>query len=125
MLELLIIFMVAARCRPSICDRSADLVCDAGEEADKPTYVSITGPHRRDRGNPVSAAELVSTLNAAAGSDKDHYIFLRTDRAVGLRRPDGRDGNFCARVAYSKIKLVAARSQFPAAAPPPAENPKP
>ena len=125
MLVLLIIFMVAAPL--STVDLPIDLPTSSAmpqKKPDKPTYVSIKPDLTVAIGEtPVKRAELVSALNAAPDSDKDHYIFLRADRAVAYG--DLMDVMEILRAGgYSRIKLVALEG-VPAAAAPPAENPKP
>jgi biopolymer transport protein ExbD len=125
MLVLLIIFMVAAPL--STVDLPIDLPTSSAmptKKPDKPTYVSIKPDLTVAIGEtPVKRADLVATLNAAPDSDKDHYIFLRTDRAVAYG--DLMDVMEILRAGgYSRIKLVALEG-VPAAATPPAENPKP
>jgi biopolymer transport protein ExbD len=125
MLVLLIIFMVAAPL--STVDLPIDLPTSSAmpqKKPDKPTYVSIKPDLTVAIGEtPVKRAELVATLNAAPDSDKDHYIFLRADRTVAYG--DLMDVMEILRAGgYSRIKLVALEG-VPAAAAPPAENPKP
>ena len=125
MLVLLIIFMVAAPL--STVDLPIDLPTSSAmpqKKPDKPTYVSIKPDLTVAIGEtPVKRAELVSALNAAPDSDKDHYIFLRADRAVAYG--DLMDVMEILRAGgYSRIKLVALEG-LPAAAAPPAENSKP
>ena len=124
MLVLLIIFMVAAPL--STVDLPIDLPTSSAmpqKKPDKPTYVSIKPDLTLAIGvNPVKRADLVATLNGAPDLDKDHFIFLRADRAVAYG--DLMDVMEILRGGgYSKIKLVALEG-VPAAAPP-AENPKP
>ncbi|HKS19731.1 MAG TPA: TonB system transport protein ExbD [Bradyrhizobium sp.] len=124
MLVLLIIFMVAAPL--STVDLPIDLPTSSAmpqKKPDKPTYVSIKPDLTLAIGeNPVKRADLVATLNAAPDLDKDHFIFLRADRAVAYG--DLMDVMEILRAGgYSKIKLVALEGV--PAAPPPAENPKP
>jgi biopolymer transport protein ExbD len=125
MLVLLIIFMVAAPL--STVDLPIDLPTSSAmpqKKPDKPTYVSIKPDLTVAIGETlVKRAELVSALNAAPDSDKDHYIFLRADRAVAYG--DLMDVMEILRAGgYSRIKLVALEG-LPAAAAPPAENSKP
>src|SRR5712672_710819 len=124
-LVLLIIFMVAAPL--STVDLPIDLPSSTAtpqKKPDKPTYVSIKPDLTVAIGEtPVKRADLVATLDAAPDLNKDHYIFLRTDRAVAYG--DLMDVMEILRAGgYSKIKLVALEA-VPAAAAPPAENPKP
>ena len=123
MLVLLIIFMVAAPL--STVDLPIDLPTSsamATKKPDKPTYVSIKPDLTVAIGEtPVKRVDLVATLNGTPDLDKDHFIFLRADRAVAYG--DLMDVMEILRAGgYSKIKLVALEG-VPAAAP--AENPKP
>lgn len=127
MLVLLIIFMVAAPL--STVDLPIDLPTSsatAQKKPDKPIYVSIKPDLTVAIGETqVKRADLVRTLDATADIGKDHFIFLRADRAVpygGLMdvleilRAGG----------YTKIKLVALEGVPETAVPPSApENPKP
>jgi biopolymer transport protein ExbD len=90
------------------------------KKPDKPTYVSIKPDLTLAIGeNPVKRANLVAALDAAADSNKDHFIFLRADRAVAYG--DLMDVMEILRAGgYAKMKLVALEGA--AAAP---ENPKP
>jgi biopolymer transport protein ExbD len=107
-LVLLIIFMVAAPL--STVDLPIDLPTSTAtpqKKPDKPTYVSIKPDLAVAIGEEmVKRVDLVRRLDSMADGGKDHYIFLRADRAV----PYGelmdvleilRTGG------YSKIKLVA------------------
>jgi biopolymer transport protein ExbD len=107
-LVLLIIFMVAAPL--STVDLPIDLPSSTAtptKKPDKPIYVSI----KPDLGlaigeNPVKRIDLVRSLEAMPDATKDHYIFLRADRAV----PYGEMMQVLEilRVGgYTKIKLVA------------------
>jgi biopolymer transport protein ExbD len=121
MLVLLIIFMVAAPL--STVDLPIDLPTSSAmpqKKPDKPTYVSIKPDLTLAIGeNPVKRANLVAALDAAADSNKDHFIFLRADRAVAYG--DLMDVMEILRAGgYAKMKLVALEGA--AAAP---ENPKP
>ena len=107
-LVLLIIFMVAAPL--STVDLPIDLPTSSAtpqKKPDKPTYVSI----KRDLGlaigeDPVSRADLITTLEGLSDMSKDKYVFLRADRSVPygelmsvmeLLRSGG----------YMRVKLVA------------------
>src|SRR6201999_3631747 len=83
-LVLLIIFMVAAPL--STVDLPIDLPSSTAtpqKKPDKPTYVSIKPDLSLAIGEKsVKRADLVRTLDAMVNSDKDHFIFLRADRAV-------------------------------------------
>src|SRR5450756_1099157 len=124
-LVLLIIFMVAAPL--STVDLPVDLPTSTAtpqKKPDKPTYVSIKADLTLAIGeDQVKRANLVSSLDALPDASKDHYVFLRADRAVPYGELMGvmeilRAGG------YSKIKLVALEG---VAAPsvPAAETPKP
>jgi biopolymer transport protein ExbD len=123
MLVLLIIFMVAAPL--ATVDLPIDLPTSSAapqKKPDKPTYVSIKPDLTVAIGEtPVKRAELVSTLDSAPDGSKDHFIFLRADRAVPYGELMGvleilRAGG------YTKLKLVAL--EVPAAAAPvPAPDP--
>ena len=117
-LVLLIIFMVAAPL--STVDLPIDLPSSTAspqKKPDKPTYVSIKPDLTVAIGeNLVKRADLVRSLDATAGIDKEKPIFLRSDRAV----PYGelmdvleilRSGG------YTKIKLVALEGVPPPSAP--------
>src|ERR1700732_2001453 len=84
MLVLLIIFMVAAPL--STVDLPIDLPTSSAQpqkKPDKPTYLSIKSDLTVAIGEtPVKRLDLISTLDAAPGMDKDHYVFIRADRAV-------------------------------------------
>ena len=126
-LVLLIIFMVAAPL--STVDLSIDLPSSSAapqKKPDKPTYVSIKADLAVAIGEDmVKRVDLVRSLDAMADSSKDHFIFLRADRAVPygelmdvleILRAGG----------YAKIKLVALEGVPEPAAPPSApENAKP
>ena len=108
MLVLLIIFMVAAPL--STVDLPIDLPTSSAtsqKKPDKPTYLSIKSDLTVAIGEtPVKRIDLISTLDAAPGMDKDHYVFIRADRAVPYGELMGvmellRQGG------YTKIKLVA------------------
>jgi biopolymer transport protein ExbD len=107
-LVLLIIFMVAAPL--STVDLPVDLPSSTAapqKKPDKPTYVSIKPDLGLALGEtPVKRVDLVQALDAMPDAGKDHFIFLRADRAVPygelmdvleLLRAGG----------YAKIKLVA------------------
>src|SRR5690348_4795568 len=117
MLVLLIIFMVAAPL--STVDLPIDLPTSSAtpqKKPDKPTYLSIKSDLTLAIGETaVKRIDLISSLEAAPGMDKDHYLFLRADRAVPYGELMGvmellRQGG------YTKIKLVALEGV--AAAPP-------
>jgi biopolymer transport protein ExbD len=108
MLVLLIIFMVAAPL--STVDLPIDLPTSSAtpqKKPDKPTYLSIKSDLTLAIGEtPVKRVDLISSLDAAPGMDKEHYVFLRADRAVPYGELMGvmellRQGG------YTKIKLVA------------------
>src|SRR5215469_4619435 len=84
MLVLLIIFMVAAPL--STVDLPVDLPTSSAnpqKRPDKPIYVTIKADLAVAIGEmPVKRVDLVKTLDAAPGVDKDRRIFLRADRAV-------------------------------------------
>jgi biopolymer transport protein ExbD len=124
-LVLLIIFMVAAPL--STVDLPVDLPSSTAtpqKKPDKPTYVSIKADLTLAIGeDQVKRVDLVSSLDAMPDSSKDHYIFLRADRAVPYGELMGvmellRSGG------YSKIKLVALEGVAPATVPA-AETAKP
>src|SRR5260370_24396279 len=83
-LVLLIIFMVAAPL--STVDLPIDLPTSTAtpqKKPDKPTFVSI----KADLGvaigeNMVKRVDLISTLDAAGGPDKESLGFVRPDRAL-------------------------------------------
>jgi biopolymer transport protein ExbD len=59
--------------------------------------------------------DLISSLDTAPGMDKDHYVFIRADRAVPYGELMGvmellRQGG------YNKVKLVALEGVAPAPA---------
>jgi biopolymer transport protein ExbD len=104
----LIIFMVAAPL--STVDLPIDLPTSTAtpqKKPDKPTYVSIKPDLTLAVGETVvRRVDLISSLDATPGMDKDHYVFLRADRAVTYGELIGvmellRLGG------YNKIKLVA------------------
>jgi biopolymer transport protein ExbD len=108
MLVLLIIFMVAAPL--STVDLPIDLPTSSAtpqKKPDKPTYLSIKSDLTVAIGEtPVKRVDLISTLDATPGMDKDHYVFIRGDRAVPYGELMGimellRQGG------YTKFKLVA------------------
>jgi biopolymer transport protein ExbD len=114
-LVLLIIFMVAAPL--STVDLPIDLptsTATAQKKPDKPTYVSIKPDLTLAVGETVvRRVDLISSLDATPGMDKDHYVFLRADRAVTYGELMGvmellRLGG------YNKIKLVALEGVVPA-----------
>src|SRR5882757_2547966 len=78
-LVLLIIFMVAAPL--STVDLPVDLPTSSAtpqKKPDKPTYVSIKSDLTLAIGeDPVKRVDLISTLDATPGMDKDHYVFIR------------------------------------------------
>jgi biopolymer transport protein ExbD len=107
-LVLLIIFMVAAPL--STVDLPIDLPSSSAtpqKKPDKPTYVSIKPDLTLAIGEAeVKRVDLVHSLDAMADMSKDHYVFLRADRAVPYGELMGvmeilRAGG------YTKIKLVA------------------
>src|ERR1700688_1720083 len=122
-LVLLIIFMVAAPLS------TADLPSSTAtrqKKPDKPTYVTIKPDLAVAIGEtPVKRVDLVRSLDAMADSSKDHFIFLRADRAV----PYGEVMDVLEILragGYAKIKLVALEGVPEPAAPPSApENAKP
>jgi biopolymer transport protein ExbD len=123
-LVLLIIFMVAAPL--STVDLPIDLPTSTAtpqKKPDKPTYVSIKSDLTLAIGeNPIKRNDLVRSLDELADMGKDHYVFLRADRAV----PYGElmDVMEILRAGgYSKIKLVALEG-VPAAAAPSAPVPE-
>src|ERR1700678_1640176 len=83
-LVLLIIFMVAAPL--STVDLPVDLPSSTAipqKKPDKPLYVTIKSDLAVAIGEtPVKRVDLVHTLDATAGPDREHRIFLRADRAV-------------------------------------------
>src|SRR5437764_14623663 len=96
------------------------------KKPDKPNNVNIKPDLAMAIGETqVKRVDLVRSLDAMADSSKDHFIFLRADRAVPygelmdvleILRAGG----------YSKIKLVALEGVPETSAPPPAPaNPKP
>jgi len=108
MLVLLIIFMVAAPL--STVDLPINLPTLSAtpqKKPDKPTYLSIKSDLTLAIGETaVKRVDLISSLDAAPGMDKDHYVFLRADKAVPYGELMGvmellRQGG------YNKIKLVA------------------
>jgi biopolymer transport protein ExbD len=84
MLVLLIIFMVAAPL--STVDLPVDLPSSTAtpqRKPDKPVYVTIQADLAVAIGEtPVKRVDLVRTLDAVPGADKERRIFLRADRAV-------------------------------------------
>src|SRR6201996_8192065 len=82
MLDLLIIFMVAAPL--STVDLPIDLPSSTAtpqKKPDKPTYVSIKPDLSVAVGeNLVKRVDLVRTLDAMPDSNKDRFIFVRADR---------------------------------------------
>src|SRR3978361_1183879 len=127
MLVLLIIFMVAAPL--STVDLPIDLPSSTAtpqKKPDKPTYVSIKPDLAVSIGEtPVKRVDLVRSLDAAADSSKDRFIFLRADRAV----PYGELMNVLEILragGYAKIKLVALEGVPDPAMPlPAAQDPNP
>ena len=124
MLVLLIIFMVAAPL--STVDLPVDLPTSTAtpqKKPDKPTYLSIKSDLTLAIGeSPVKRIDLIGSLDAVPGMDKDHYVFLRADRLVPYGELMGvmellRQGG------YTKIKLVALEAAANPA--PAAEAPKP
>ena len=120
MLVLLIIFMVAAPL--STVDLPIDLPTSSAtpqKKPDKPTYLSIKSDLTLAIGEtPVKRVDLISSLDTAPGMDKDHYLFLRADRAVPYGELMGvmeilRSGG------YSRVKLVALEAPPAAAVPSP------
>ncbi|GAC1639219.1 MAG: TonB system transport protein ExbD [Bradyrhizobium sp.] len=125
-LVLLIIFMVAAPL--STVDLPIDLPSSTAtpqKKPDKPTYVSIKPDLEVAIGETaVRRVDLVRSLDAMDDSSKDHFIFLRADRAV----PYGELMNVLEILragGYAKIKLVALEGAPDPAEPPPSQNPKP
>ena len=125
-LVLLIIFMVAAPL--STVDLPIDLPTSSAmpqKKPDKPTYLSIKSDLTLAIGEtPVKRVDLISSLDTAPGMDKDHYLFLRADRAVPYGELMGvmellRQGG------YTKIKLVALEGVAAAPAGPPTATAKP
>ena len=107
-LVLLIIFMVAAPL--STVDLPIDLPTSTAtpqKKPDKPTYVSIKPDLALAIGEtPVKRVDLVRTLDGIADLGKDHFIFLRADRAV----PYGELMDVLEILhagGYTKVKLVA------------------
>src|ERR1700735_1767164 len=82
MLVLLIIFMVAAPL--STVDLPIELPSSTAtpqKKPDKPTYVSIKPNLEVALGETiVKRTDLVRSLDAMADTNKDRYIFLRSDR---------------------------------------------
>jgi biopolymer transport protein ExbD len=126
-LVLLIIFMVAAPL--STVDLPIDLPSSTAtpqKKPDKPTYVSIKPDLAVAIGEtPVKRIDLVRSLDAMPDSNKDRFIFLRSDRAV----PYGEMMDVLEILragGYSKIKLVALEGVPDAAQSPAAPaSPKP
>jgi len=107
MLVLLIIFMVAAPL--ATVDIPVDLPTSSAtpqKKPDKPTYLSIKSDLTLALGeDPVKRVDLIGSLDALPGFDKDHYLFLRADRSVPYGELIGvmellRQGG------YTRIKLV-------------------
>src|SRR6201992_4083493 len=105
---LLIIFMVAAPL--STVDLPINLPTSSAtpqKKPDKPTYLSIKPDLTLAIGeDAVKRVDLISTLNGLPDMDRDHYLFIRADRAVPYGELMGvmellRQGGF------TKIKLVA------------------
>jgi len=118
MLVLLIIFMVAAPL--STVDIPINLPTSSAtpqKKPDKPTYLSIKPDLTLALGeDTVRRADLIATLNGLPDMDRDHYLFIRADRAVPYGELMGvmellRQGGF------TKIKLVALEGVPGAAAP--------
>ena len=108
MLVLLIIFMVAAPL--ATVDLPVDLpAASAATHAkpDKPIYLTIQADLALALGEtPVKRNDLVASLDAIAGGDKERRIFLRADTAV----PYGEMMAILERLragGFSKISLVA------------------
>src|SRR6185312_13914207 len=125
-LVLLIIFMVAAPL--STVDLPIDLPTSSAtpqKKPDKPTYLSIKSDLTLAIGEtPVRRVDLISSLDTAPGMDRDHYVFLRADRAVPYGELMGvmellRQGG------YNKIKLVALEGVAAAPAGPETATAKP
>ncbi len=123
-LVLLIIFMVAAPL--STVDLPVDLPTSSAtpqNKPDKPTYVTIKPDLTVAVGETqVKRIDLASTLDATPGMDKDHFVFLRADRAVSYGELIGvmellRQGG------YNKIKLVALEGVAPTNGPTEAAKP--
>src|SRR3982074_1074979 len=126
-LELLIIFMVAAPL--STVDLPVDLPTSSAapqKKPDKPTYVSIKADLAVAVGEaPVQRAAPARTLDAA-DPNKDRRIFLRSDRAVPYG--DMMDVLELLRLGgYTKVALVAleGRGDAPEQAAPGAAPAKP
>ena len=126
MLVLLIIFMVAAPL--STVDLPINLPTSSAtpqKKPDKPTYLSIKSDLTLAIGEtPVRRVDLISSLDTAPGMDRDHYVFLRADRAVPYGELMGvmellRQGG------YNKIKLVALEGVAAAPAGPETATAKP
>jgi biopolymer transport protein ExbD len=122
-LVLLIIFMVAAPL--STVDLPVDLPSSTAipqKKPDKPTYVTIKADLAVAIGeNMVKRVDLVRSLDAMDNSDKDRFIFLRTDRAVPYG--DMMDVLEILRAGgYAKIKLVALEGVPDSALPPAAAS---
>jgi biopolymer transport protein ExbD len=124
MLVLLIIFMVAAPL--STVDIPINLPTSSAtpqKKPDKPTYLSIKPDLTLAIGeNAVKRTDLIGTLNTLPDMDRDHYLFIRADRAVPYGELMGvmellRQGGF------TKIKLVALEGVPGAAAPAQATEP--
>jgi len=107
MLVLLIIFMVAAPL--ATVDIPVDLPTSSAtpqKKPDKPTYLSIKSDLTLALGeDTVKRVDLIGSLDALPGLDKDHYLFLRADRSVPYGELVGvmellRQGG------YTRIKLV-------------------
>jgi biopolymer transport protein ExbD len=108
MLVLLIIFMVAAPL--STVDLPINLPSSTAspeKKPDKPIYVSIKPDLSIAIGETqVKRSELVRALDGTEGAGKDHFIFIRADRAV----PYGEMMDVLEILqagGYAKIKLVA------------------
>ncbi|MBG0811301.1 TonB system transport protein ExbD [Methylosinus sp. H3A] len=108
MLVLLIIFMVAAPL--ATVDLPVDLpAASAATHAkpDKPVYLTIQADLALALGEtPVKRNDLVASLDALAGGDKDKRVFLRADTAV----PYGEMMAILERLragGYAKVSLVA------------------
>ena len=119
MLVLLIIFMVAAPL--STVDLPIDLPTSSAtpqKKPDKPVYVSIKPDLTLAIGEkPVKRAELISTLDAAAESNPERLVFVRSDRAVAYG--DLMDVLELLRRGNYRMKLVALEGIPEGAAQPP------
>ena len=122
MLVLLIIFMVAAPL--STVDLPIDLPTSSAtpqKKPDKPVYVSIKPDLSVAIGEkPVKRADLIAALDAAAESNPERLVFVRSDRAVPYG--DLMDVLELLRRGNYRMKLVALEG-VPEAAAQPAATP--